>query len=382
MANIVVGMSGGVDSSVAAARLVEAGHRVTGLFMKNWEEDDRADYCAAAEDLADAESVCAQLGIELRTINFAHEYWTRVFEVFLAEYRRGRTPNPDVVCNREIKFKEFLDWAVRLGADCIATGHYARSEKRAGVYRLLKGRDRAKDQSYFLHMLNQTALGMSRFPLGEINKPEVRNIARELNLRTHDKKDSTGICFIGERRFDDFLSRYLPRNPGAIKTMQGETIGRHHGACYYTIGQRRGLGVGGPAMRGMSRPPMSRATSSLPRKGATIRRCSSAWRRRKTCTGLPAPRRRRRRFAAKRKRATANLTGIALSRASARASRASNSRSRNGRCAGPVHRVLRRRRLPRRRRHPRGLGLNSPARVMIAGAGPGLIKATTCLMIH
>lgn len=246
MANIVVGMSGGVDSSVAAARLVAAGHRVTGLFMKNWEEDDRADYCAAAEDLADAEAVCAQLDIELRTINFAHEYWTRVFEVFLAEYRRGRTPNPDVVCNREIKFKEFLDWALRLGADCIATGHYARCDKRDGGYALLKGVDRGKDQSYFLHMLNQTALGMTMFPLGEIKKFEVRRIARELNLRTHDKKDSTGICFIGERRFDDFLSRYLPRQPGAIKTMQGELIGRHHGACYYTVGQRRGLGVGGP----------------------------------------------------------------------------------------------------------------------------------------
>lgn len=245
MANIVVGMSGGVDSSVAAAQLIEAGHRVTGLFMKNWEEDDRADYCAAAEDLADAESVCKQLGIELRTINFAHEYWTRVFEVFLDEYRNGRTPNPDVVCNREIKFKEFLDWAVRLGAEGIATGHYARVEHRDGVYRLLKGIDRGKDQSYFLHTLNQRALGMARFPLGAMHKKQVRRIARELNLRNHDKKDSTGICFIGERRFDDFLGRYLPRRPGAVKTMQGETIGRHHGACYYTIGQRRGLGVGG-----------------------------------------------------------------------------------------------------------------------------------------
>ncbi|MDD9810706.1 MAG: tRNA 2-thiouridine(34) synthase MnmA [Gammaproteobacteria bacterium] len=245
MANIVVGMSGGVDSSVAAAQLLEAGHHVTGLFMKNWEEDDHADYCAAAEDLADAEQVCSQLGIELRTVNFAHEYWTRVFQVFLDEYRNGRTPNPDVVCNKEIKFKEFLDWAVRLGADRIATGHYARREKRGQSYALLKGVDRAKDQSYFLHTLNQHALGMARFPLGAMRKKEVRRIARGLNLRTHDKKDSTGICFIGERRFDDFLSRYLPRQPGDIKTMQGETVGRHHGACYYTIGQRRGLGVGG-----------------------------------------------------------------------------------------------------------------------------------------
>jgi len=246
VANVVVGMSGGVDSSVAAARLVEEGHRVTGLYMKNWEEDDRDGYCAAAEDLADAEAVCRQLGIELRTVNFSHEYWTRVFQGFLAEYRSGRTPNPDVVCNREIKFREFLDWAVRLGADCIATGHYARCERRRRGYVLRKGRDPGKDQSYFLHTLGQNALRLSRFPLGEMDKKQVRQQARDLGLPTHDKKDSTGICFIGERRFGDFLGRYLPAHRGRIQTPQGKTVGVHKGAFYYTIGQRHGLGLGGP----------------------------------------------------------------------------------------------------------------------------------------
>lgn len=238
-------MSGGVDSSVAAAELVEQGHKVTGLFMKNWEEDDAEEYCAAAADLADAEAVCKQIDIPLRTINFAYEYWQRVFKIFVDEYKNGRTPNPDVLCNKEIKFKEFLQWALHLGADFIATGHYARREKNATAFNLLKARDSDKDQSYFLHTLDQNALSYSYFPLGNITKKQVRQRARELGLRTHDKKDSTGICFIGERRFRDFLSKYLPAKTGAIKNINGETVGTHCGAWYYTIGQRRGLGLGG-----------------------------------------------------------------------------------------------------------------------------------------
>ena len=246
MNDVVVGMSGGVDSSVAAVRLLEAGHKVTGLYMKNWEEDDDEEYCAAAEDLADAEEVCRQLGIKLRTINFSHEYWERVFRSFLREYRTGRTPNPDVLCNKEIKFKEFLDWALRLGADSIATGHYARLERHGRHCLLRKGCDDDKDQSYFLHTLGQAALRHSRFPVGEMRKAEVRKIARQLGLPTHDKKDSTGICFIGERRFNDFLGRFLPARKGPVKTIEGETVGDHQGAFYYTIGQRRGIGIGGP----------------------------------------------------------------------------------------------------------------------------------------
>jgi tRNA-specific 2-thiouridylase len=238
-------MSGGVDSSVAAARLIEQGHKVTGLFMKNWEEDDDEEYCSAAEDLADAEEVCKLLGIELKTINFSHEYWNRVFQLFLEEYRSGRTPNPDVVCNKEIKFKEFLNWAMHLGADFIATGHYARIEKQNRHYMIKKGVDKGKDQSYFLHTLDQDALRYANFPLGEIEKEQVREQAKDLSLPIHDKKDSTGICFIGERRFSDFLARFLPSQSGKIKTLDGETIGEHRGAYYYTIGQRQGLGIGG-----------------------------------------------------------------------------------------------------------------------------------------
>ncbi len=244
MGRVMVGMSGGVDSSVAAAKLVAQGLSVTGLFMKNWEEDD-AEHCAAAADLADAQAVCKQLGIELRTVNFSHEYWQRVFRDFLAEYRRGRTPNPDVACNKEIKFKEFLDWARHLGADHIATGHYARRVRSDAGYGLEKGRDRAKDQSYFLHTIGQRALRHACFPLGDMDKSQVRQTARDLGLPTCDKKDSTGICFIGERRFDDFLAQYLPPRHGLIKSIDGETIGQHRGAFYYTIGQRRGLGLGG-----------------------------------------------------------------------------------------------------------------------------------------
>ncbi len=238
-------MSGGVDSSVAAAKLIEEGHKVTGLFMKNWEEDDDADYCSASEDLADAEAVCKLLEIELKTVNFSHEYWTRVFQLFLEEYRSGRTPNPDIVCNKEIKFKEFLNWAMHLGADYIATGHYARLNKQNRHYFLRKGRDNKKDQSYFLHTLDQEALSYTSFPIGEMKKDQVRQTAQKLSLPIHDKKDSTGICFIGERRFSDFLSRFLPSQTGQIKTLDGQTIGEHQGAYYYTIGQRQGLGIGG-----------------------------------------------------------------------------------------------------------------------------------------
>ncbi len=238
-------MSGGVDSSVAAAKLIEQGHKVTGLFMKNWEEEDDEAYCAATQDLEDAQQVCELLGMELKTINFSHEYWTRVFQQFLGEYRSGRTPNPDVVCNREIKFKEFLDWAVHLGADCIATGHYARIDRQNRRCLLKKGRDRDKDQSYFLHTLDQKALRLARFPIGEMHKKQVREEARKRALPTHDKKDSTGICFIGEQRFRDFLSRYLPPLKGQIRTLGGQVIGEHQGAHYYTVGQRQGLGIGG-----------------------------------------------------------------------------------------------------------------------------------------
>ncbi len=243
---VIVGISGGVDSSVAALLLQQQGHRVEGLFMKNWEEDDSADYCSAAADLADARAVCDTLGIPLHTINFSVEYWDRVFSHFLTEYRAGRTPNPDILCNKEIKFRAFLDHALALGADAIATGHYARVRRGAdGRFQLLKGLDPDKDQSYFLYTLQQEQLSHALFPVGELRKAEVRRLAREHRLVTHDKKDSTGICFIGERRFKDFLSRYLPASPGEMRTPGGELIGRHDGLMYYTLGQRQGLGIGG-----------------------------------------------------------------------------------------------------------------------------------------
>ena len=245
MYHIVVGMSGGVDSSVAAAKLIEQGHKVTGLFMKNWEEDDQEEYCAAAEDLADAEEVCKVLQIDLETVNFSHEYWTRVFQIFLAEYRKGRTPNPDIICNKEIKFKEFLEWAIHLGADYIATGHYARLGKENRRHLLLKGLDQHKDQSYFLHTLDQEALSQVLFPIGAMNKLQVRESAKKLSLPVHDKKDSTGICFIGKHKFLDFIRRFLPEKPGLVKTLDGQSVGEHHGAFYYTIGQRTGLKIGG-----------------------------------------------------------------------------------------------------------------------------------------
>ncbi len=245
--HIVVGLSGGVDSAVAALLLKQQGWRVTALFMKNWEEDDSAGHCAAAEDLADATAVAEKLDIELLTVNFSSEYWDRVFRIFLAEYRALRTPNPDVLCNREIKFRAFLDHARRLGADAIATGHYARVLRHHGDIHLLRGRDENKDQTYFLYRLDQSQLRPAHFPLADLTKPEVRELARRAGLPNHQRKDSTGICFIGERRFREFLSRYLPANPGEIRDEEGRVIGRHHGLMYYTLGQRQGLGIGGVA---------------------------------------------------------------------------------------------------------------------------------------
>ena len=243
--HVVVGMSGGVDSSVTALCLLEQGYEVSGLFMKNWDEDDGTEYCTAMRDLEDARKVSERLGIKLHTVNFAAEYWDRVFEVFLSEYAAGRTPNPDILCNREIKFKAFLDYALELGADLIATGHYARVAGERGAYRLLKGVDAGKDQSYFIYTLGQKQLARTLFPLGGMQKSEVRTIAQHAGFENAAKKDSTGICFIGERRFSEFLQRYLPAQPGDIVTTEGETIGRHQGLMYYTLGQRQGLGVGG-----------------------------------------------------------------------------------------------------------------------------------------
>jgi len=244
---IMVGLSGGVDSSVAAKLLLDQGYEVEGLFMKNWDEDDNSSYCSAEEDLADAESVAHKLGIKFHRVNFAHEYWENVFTHFLAEYRAGRTPNPDILCNREIKFRAFLDRALELGAEAIATGHYARVKKSADGYQLLKGLDKNKDQSYFLHLLNQHQLAHSLFPLGEINKDEVRSIAESAGFSNANKKDSTGICFIGERNFREFLSQYIPAQPGNIETPDGEIIGQHSGLMYHTLGQRKGIGIGGVA---------------------------------------------------------------------------------------------------------------------------------------
>ncbi len=249
---IVVGLSGGVDSSVSAALLVEAGYRVTGLFMKNWEEDDD-EACSAAEDLNDATQVAERLGIPLRTVNFATEYWDRVFERFLAEHRAGRTPNPDILCNREIKFNEFVAHAETLGASVVATGHYVRSVARDHYVALLRGVDHNKDQSYFLHALGQDALRTAAFPIGEMHKSEVRERARSLGLATHDKRDSTGICFIGERPFKEFLSRYIEHTPGPMVSPEGKPVGQHHGLAFYTLGQRQGLGIGG--RQGASQEP-------------------------------------------------------------------------------------------------------------------------------
>ena len=242
---IVLGLSGGVDSSVAAWILKRDGHEVVGVFMKNWEDDDTDEYCTSRQDLVDAAAVADVVGIEIDAVNFAREYRERVFAHFLEEYRAGRTPNPDVLCNNEIKFKAFLDHARSLGADAIATGHYARLRRDDGYVQLLRAIDAGKDQTYFLHQLTQEQLAPSMFPLGELTKREVRAIAREQGIPTFAKKDSTGICFIGERPFRDFLARYLPREPGAIETPEGKILGKHHGLAYHTLGQRQGLGVGG-----------------------------------------------------------------------------------------------------------------------------------------
>jgi tRNA-specific 2-thiouridylase len=238
-------MSGGVDSSVAALLLRRAGHDVVGLFMKNWEDDDGDEYCSTRQDLVDAAAAAEVIGIELEAVNFSAEYKDRVFAEFLREYSAGRTPNPDVLCNAEIKFKAFLDHALRLGAAKIATGHYARMETENEVCRLLRGSDVSKDQSYFLHRLSQEQLSRVMFPIGAMKKTEVRRLAQEAGLPNHAKKDSTGICFIGERPFREFLNRYLPRAPGPIKTPEGETVGEHIGLAFYTNGQRKGIGIGG-----------------------------------------------------------------------------------------------------------------------------------------
>ena len=243
---VICGMSGGVDSSVSAFILQQQGYQVEGLFMKNWEEDDDTDYCTAAADLADAQAVCDKLGIKLHKINFAAEYWDNVFEHFLSEYKAGRTPNPDILCNKEIKFKAFLEYAAEdLGANYIATGHYVRRRGADDNAQLLRGLDANKDQSYFLYTLSSKQVGQSLFPVGDIEKPIVRAIAEDLDLITAKKKDSTGICFIGERKFKDFLARYLPAQPGNIRTVEGDIIGRHDGLMYHTLGQRKGLGIGG-----------------------------------------------------------------------------------------------------------------------------------------
>ncbi len=252
---IVVGLSGGVDSAVTAHLLKQQGHEVVGIFMKNWEDDDDSEYCSSNIDFVDAASVADVLGIEIEHVNFAADYKDRVFAEFLREYKAGRTPNPDVLCNAEIKFKAFLDHAMRLGAEKIATGHYARVRlnEATGRHELLKGLDPSKDQSYFLHRLNQAQLSKTLFPVGELHKTEVRRIAEEIGLPNAKKKDSTGICFIGERPFREFLNRYISKEPGPIKDDRGRKLGEHQGLSFYTLGQRQGLGIGGVKEKGAQR---------------------------------------------------------------------------------------------------------------------------------
>ena len=252
---VVVGLSGGVDSAVTAHLLKQQGHEVVGIFMKNWEDDDDSEYCASNVDFVDAAAVADVLGIEIEHVNFAAEYRDRVFAEFLREYQAGRTPNPDVLCNAEIKFKAFLDHAMRLGAEKIATGHYARVRQNAdsGLFELLKGLDPAKDQSYFLHRLSQAQLAKTLFPVGELHKTEVRRIAAEIGLPNAKKKDSTGICFIGERPFREFLNRYIAHAPGQIQDERGRKLGQHVGLSFYTLGQRQGLGIGGIKEKGAQR---------------------------------------------------------------------------------------------------------------------------------
>ncbi|WP_342754133.1 MULTISPECIES: tRNA 2-thiouridine(34) synthase MnmA [Anoxybacillus] len=245
MARVVVGMSGGVDSSVAALLLKQQGYDVIGIFMKNWDDTDENGVCTATEDYEDVVRVCNQIGIPYYAVNFEKQYWEKVFTYFLDEYKAGRTPNPDVMCNKEIKFKAFLEHAMALGADYLATGHYARVAYRDGEYQLLRGLDANKDQTYFLNQLGQAQLSKVLFPIGELQKAKVREIAKEAGLATAGKKDSTGICFIGERNFKQFLSNYLPAQPGKMQTLDGEVKGTHDGLMYYTIGQRHGLGIGG-----------------------------------------------------------------------------------------------------------------------------------------
>ena len=242
---VVVGMSGGVDSSVAAMLMKRAGHEVIGVFMKNWEEKDDAGVCTSERDWSDARAVCEHLDIPYYSVNFSKQYWDRVFEHFLEEYRRGRTPNPDVLCNREIKFNVFLDFAEKLGAEKLVTGHFANIDRVDGEYRLLRAADENKDQTYFLYMINQRALSKALFPVGNLTKAQIRQIARDNDIPVSEKKDSTGVCFIGERNFRQFLSNYLPAQPGDMVTPDGKKVVRHIGLMYYTLGQRRGLGIGG-----------------------------------------------------------------------------------------------------------------------------------------
>jgi len=266
--HVVVALSGGVDSSVAALELVRAGHRVSALFMKNWNEPLEDGRCRWEDDVADALEVCDALGIELNTVDLSQAYWDGVFSDFLAEYARGRTPNPDVLCNREVKFKAFLEHARAVGGDCVATGHYARIGRDEHGYTLLKGLDANKDQSYFLYTLGQAQLAATLFPVGHLPKPAVRARARDAGLITHAKKDSTGICFIGEQRFREFLSRFLPAQRGAIETLDGRTIGEHQGVIYYTLGQREGLGIGG--VKGAVEGPWFVAAKDVARNVLTV----------------------------------------------------------------------------------------------------------------